>query len=102
MRISDWSSDVCSSDLLFALDAATGRPCQDFGANGQVDTRIGMGDTPPGYVSINSPPTIVRGVVVTGHQVLDGPDRWAPSRVIRGCDAVTGKLTCAVDRLPPD
>ncbi|WP_414899585.1 membrane-bound PQQ-dependent dehydrogenase, glucose/quinate/shikimate family [Sphingomonas flavalba] len=87
---------------LFALDAASGRPCQDFGANGQVDTTIGMGDTPPGYVSINSPPTIVRGVVVTGHQVLDGQDRWAPSGVIRGFDAVTGKLRWAWDMMNPD
>src|SRR3546814_10512371 len=81
---------------------ATGRPCQDFGANGQVDTRIGMGSTPPGYVSINSPPTIVRGIVVTGHQVLDGQSRWAPSGVIRGYDAVTGKLAWAWDMMNPD
>jgi quinoprotein glucose dehydrogenase len=87
---------------LFAIDAATGRPCQDFGSNGQVDTKIGMGTTPPGYVSINSPPTIVRGVVVTGHQVLDGQDRWAPSGVIRGFDAVTGKLRWAWDMMNPD
>src|SRR3546814_18005541 len=78
---------------------ATGRPCQDFGANGQVDTRIGMGSTPPGYVSINSPPTIVRGIVVTGHQVLDGQSRWAPSGVIRGYDAVTGKLRSEARRV---
>lgn len=87
---------------LFALDARTGLPCQDFGTNGQVDTKIGMGDTPPGYVSINSPPTIVRGVVVTGHQVLDGQDRWEPSGVIRGFDAVTGKLRWAWDMMNPD
>lgn len=87
---------------LLALDAATGRPCQDFGTNGQVDTRIGMGSTPPGYVSINSPPTIVRGIVVTGHQVLDGQSRWAPSGVIRGFDAVTGKLAWAWDMMNPD
>ncbi len=87
---------------LFALDAETGRPCQDFGSNGQVDTKIGMGNTPPGYVSINSPPTIVRGIVVTGHQVLDGQDRWAPSGVIRGFDAVTGKLAWAWDMMNPD
>lgn len=87
---------------LFALDAETGRPCEDFGSNGQVDTRIGMGTTPPGYVSINSPPTIVRGIVVTGHQVLDGQDRWAPSGVIRGFDAVTGKLAWAWDMMNPD
>jgi len=87
---------------LFALDATTGQPCGDFGSNGQVDTKIGMGATPAGYVSINSPPTIVRGVVVTGHQVLDGQDRWAPSGVIRGFDAVTGKLRWAWDMMHPD
>ncbi|WP_051768265.1 membrane-bound PQQ-dependent dehydrogenase, glucose/quinate/shikimate family [Sphingobium sp. DC-2] len=87
---------------LFAIDASTGKPCQDFGSNGQVDTKIGMGQTPPGYVSINSPPTIVQGVAVTGHQVLDGQDRWAPSGVIRGFDAVTGKLRWAWDMMHPD
>ena len=61
-----------------------------------------MGATPPGYVSINSPPTIVRGVAVTGHQVLDGQDRWAPSGVIRGFDAVTGRLRWAWDMMHPD
>src|SRR3546814_5760218 len=28
MRISDWSSDVCSSDLIAALDAVAGRPVE--------------------------------------------------------------------------
>ncbi|WP_257558164.1 membrane-bound PQQ-dependent dehydrogenase, glucose/quinate/shikimate family [Sphingobium sp. CFD-2] len=87
---------------LFAIDARTGARCTAFGANGEVDTKIGMGATPPGYVSINSPPTIVRGVAVTGHQVLDGQDRWAPSGVIRGYDAVTGKLRWAWDMMHPD
>lgn len=87
---------------LFAIDARTGLRCAAFGSNGEVDTKIGMGNTPPGYVSINSPPTIVRGVVVTGHQVLDGQDRWAPSGVIRGYDAVTGKLRWAWDMMHPD
>ncbi|SCW45266.1 quinoprotein glucose dehydrogenase [Sphingobium faniae] len=87
---------------LFALDARTGARCRDFGYNGEVDTKIGMGSTPPGYVSINSPPTIVRGVAVTGHQVLDGQDRWAPSGVIRGFDAVTGRLRWAWDMMRPE
>jgi quinoprotein glucose dehydrogenase len=30
-------------------------------------------------LSITSAPTIVRGVIVTGHQVLDGQMRDAPS-----------------------
>jgi quinoprotein glucose dehydrogenase len=87
---------------MFAIDSRTGQLCQDFGQNGRIDTKVGMGKTPEGYVSINSPPTIVRGVVVTGHQVLDGQDRWAPSGVIRGFDAVTGRLRWAWDMVHPD
>jgi quinoprotein glucose dehydrogenase len=87
---------------LIAVDAATGRPCAGFGDNGQVDITVGMGETPPGYVSITSPPVIVRGVVVTGHQVLDGQRRWAPSGVIQGFDAVTGELRWAWDMVHPE
>ena len=87
---------------LIAVDARNGKPCADFGANGQVDAKAGMGKVPPGFVSINSPPTLVRGVLVTGHQVLDGQDRWAPSGVIQGFDAVTGKLRWAWDMMHPD
>ncbi|MEG3150530.1 membrane-bound PQQ-dependent dehydrogenase, glucose/quinate/shikimate family [Sphingomonas sp. ZT3P38] len=87
---------------IFALDAATGKPCADFGAGGQVDIKVGMGAVPPGYVSINSAPTIVRGVIVTGHQVLDGQDRWEPSGVIQAYDAVTGQLRWAWDMMRPD
>lgn len=87
---------------IVAVDAQTGRPCPDFAQNGQADITIGMGDVYPGMVSITSPPTIVRGVIVTGHQVLDGQKRWAPSGVIQGFDAVTGKLRWAWDMMHPD
>ena len=87
---------------LVAVDARTGRPCADFGDNGQVDITVGMGETSPGMVSITSAPTIVRGVVVTGHQVLDGQRRWAPSGVIQGFDAITGELRWAWDMMRPD
>jgi quinoprotein glucose dehydrogenase len=87
---------------LIAVDARTGRPCADFGSNGQVDIKAGMGPVYPGMVSITSPPTIVRGVVVTGHQVLDGQMRNAPSGVIQGFDARTGQLRWAWDMMHPD
>lgn len=87
---------------LIALDARTGKPCASFGDNGQIDIKRGMGETPPGYVSVNSAPTIVRGVIVTGHQVLDGQRRWAPSGVIQGFDAITGQLRWAWDMMRPD
>jgi len=87
---------------LVAVDARTGRPRADFGDNGQVDITVGMGEVSPGMVSITSAPTIVRGVVVTGHQVLDGQRRWAPSGVIQGFDAITGELRWAWDMMRPD
>jgi quinoprotein glucose dehydrogenase len=87
---------------LIALDAKTGKPCDDFGAAGQVDTSVGIGENMPGMYSITSAPTIVRGVVVTGHQILDGQKRDAPSGVILGYDAVTGKLRWAWDMVRPD
>ena len=87
---------------LIAVDAATGAPCAGFGQGGQVDITVGMGHVIPGMVSINSAPTIVQGVVVTGHQVQDGQYRWAPSGVIQGFDAVTGQLRFAWDVMRPD
>ncbi len=86
---------------LIAVDALTGKPCRDFGDNGQVRITDGMGETPAGYVAINSAPTIVRGVVVTGHQVLDGQERYAPSGVILGYDARSGALRWAWDMVRP-
>ncbi|MBZ9937045.1 membrane-bound PQQ-dependent dehydrogenase, glucose/quinate/shikimate family [Mesorhizobium sp. BR1-1-16] len=87
---------------LIAVDAATGQPCADFGGDGQVSTSENMGDIVPGMLSMTSAPTIVRGVVVVGHQVLDGQKREAPSGVIKGFDAVTGELRWAWDMTQPD
>lgn len=87
---------------LIAVDARTGVPCTDFGDNGYVDTTRGMGKISPGMVSMTSPPTIVRGVVVVGHQILDGERRDAPSGVIQGFDAVTGELRWAWDMARPE
>jgi quinoprotein glucose dehydrogenase len=86
---------------VIAVDALSGKPCSGFGTNGQTDTKIGMGAVYPGLASINSAPTIVRGVVVVGHQILDGQTRLAPSGVIQGFDAITGKLRWAWDMMNP-
>ena len=97
---------------LIAVDASTGQPCADFGNDGAADLKVGLAQkdsatgavTPaiPGTAAITSPPVIVQGVIVTGHQVLDGQRRWAPSGVIRGYDAVTGALRFAWDINQPD
>lgn len=87
---------------LIAVDAQTGLPCEDFGEQGQVNLLEGIGDAAPGFFSVTSPATIVRDVIVIGHQVLDNQHRDAPSGVVRGYDAVTGELRWAWDLANPD
>src|SRR3954454_9746018 len=87
---------------LIAVDALTGKPCKDFNGTGQQDTKIGMGWVPPGAASINSAPTLVRGIIVVPHQILDGQCRCAPSGGIQGFDAKTGRLAWAWYMMHPD
>ncbi len=82
---------------LIEVDAATGRPCADFGVNGQVDTKVGLGQVNPGMAAITAPPVIVRGMVITGRQVLDNETNDAPSGVIEAYDAVSGARKWAWD-----
>ncbi|MES2844667.1 MAG: membrane-bound PQQ-dependent dehydrogenase, glucose/quinate/shikimate family [Pseudomonadota bacterium] len=97
--------DVCATRILWgtldarllAVDAVTGLPCPEFGDGGTVDLEQGIGDTVPGWYSVTSAPTIVRGVAVMGAQVKDGQAENAPSGVVRGYDAVTGDLVWAWD-----
>lgn len=87
---------------LIAVDAETGQPCADFGVSGEVNLLEGIGESVPGFFAVTSPPTIVRGVVVVGHQVNDNQQLDAPSGVVRGYDAVTGELLWAWDMLRPE
>jgi quinoprotein glucose dehydrogenase len=87
---------------LIAVDALSGKPCTDFNGTGQQDTKIGMGPVYPGLASINSAPTIVQGIIVVPHQILDGQCRCSPSGVIQGFDAKTGKLAWAWDVEHPE
>src|SRR3546814_11759357 len=80
MRISDWSSDVCSSDL-----------CASFGNAGFVDLKNGMGIVEKGFYSVSSAPTIVRGRIVLGGWVSDNQSTDEPSGVIRAYDAASGR-----------
>ncbi|WP_215749901.1 MULTISPECIES: pyrroloquinoline quinone-dependent dehydrogenase [unclassified Gluconobacter] len=82
---------------LIAVDAATGEFCPNFGHGGQVNLMQGLGESVPGFVSMTVPPPVVDGVIVVNHEVLDGQRRWAPSGVIRGYDAESGKFVWAWD-----
>lgn len=87
---------------LIALDARTGRPCDGFGSNGIVSLLKGMSPAPKGYYYTSSAPTIARGNIILGGWVFDGGFWGEPSGVIRGFDAVTGKLAWAWDLARPD
>ena len=67
---------------LIALDAATGKPCPDFGESGQVDVGV----------RLTSPPTIVGDLAVIGGN--------APT--LRAFDVRSGKLAWTRHKVPPD
>ncbi|MCX7864105.1 MAG: PQQ-binding-like beta-propeller repeat protein, partial [Novosphingobium sp.] len=99
---------ACTERILFAspdgtlraIDAADGKLCRDFGSNGAVDLHAGMEDQLPASryaveVLPSSPPAIVNGIAVVGQTVSDLASLDAPSGVIRGYDALTGRLLWA-------
>lgn len=87
---------------LMAVDAADGRPCEQFGANGTVDLKRGMGAIKRGYYYVSSAPALVRGKVVVGGWVMDNQEVGEPSGVIRAFDATTGQFGWAWDMDRPD
>jgi quinate dehydrogenase (quinone) len=87
---------------LIALDAATGQPCHDFGRNGIVDLKQGLGPVEFGYYFASSAPVVARGRIVIGGSIPDNMKTREPSGVIRAFDARTGALAWAWDMGRPD
>lgn len=84
-------------DRLMEVDAETGERCKDFGKDGEVDLKKGLGAFPKGIAFPTSPPAVIDGVAVIGGWVTDGLSTDEPSGVVRAYDAVTGKLRWAWD-----
>jgi len=78
---------------LFALDARTGLPCQDFGTAGRVDLGSGVNeiDGKRHIFKQTAPPTIVGDMVVVGSSIFDGQYVDSPSGLVRGFDVRTGE-----------
>lgn len=91
-----------ADNRLIALDARTGTPCRSFGKDGEVDLSEGLGPYPVGYTNPTSPPTIVNGIAVIGAFIADAQTTKAPSGVIRGYDAVSGRFKWAFDPGRPE
>jgi quinoprotein glucose dehydrogenase len=84
---------------LISLDAASGKPCLDFGEYGQVVLR----DVPgyrSGWYHMTSPPATIDDVVIVGSAIDDNPRAAMPSGVVRAFDARTGALRWSWDPIP--
>jgi quinoprotein glucose dehydrogenase len=86
---------------LVAIDAETGKPCQDFGDGGQVSLR-GVPRYIPGQYHMTSPPTVIDDVVIVGSAIDDNSRAEMPSGVVRAFDVRTGALRWSWDPLPPN
>jgi quinoprotein glucose dehydrogenase len=98
-----WNGRVFSGTLdarLLALDAKTGKPCADFGNNGSIDLSRGVHFQGIGFYGMTSPPTVVGNVVVVGSTVGDNQQVDIESGVVRGYDAISGKLLWTWEPLP--
>ena len=88
---------------LFALDAATGLRCADFGANGEVDLKVGIEPlVDPQEYNMTSPPVVVGDVVVVGSSIADLVRRRAPPGDVRGFDVRSGALRWTFHTIPRD
>src|SRR5256712_1585413 len=89
---------------LVALEAATGKPCIGFGADGVVDLRKGLRVAPDEFqfYEVTSPPAIVSDLVITGSAVADNANLAPASGEVRACDARTGVLKWTFDPVPQD
>ena len=87
---------------LFALDADTGRPCRGFGSHGEIDLNPAAGKQLwKGEYQVTSPPAIAGDIVVVGSAISDNRRIDAPSGVVRGFDARSGREVWAWDLAPP-
>ncbi|HEY7182437.1 MAG TPA: pyrroloquinoline quinone-dependent dehydrogenase [Blastocatellia bacterium] len=88
---------------LIALDAATGKPCADFGENGQVDLKrdvrmLELGDYQ--NYQVTSPPAVIGDTIIVGSAIGDNLGVELERGVVRAYDARTGKLLWSWDPIP--
>ncbi len=94
---------------LIALDAATGKPCAEFGHDGAVVLRDvrgygsrNQGEHPQGWYHMTSPPAVIDDLVIVGSAIDDNNRVDMPSGVVRAFDARTGALRWSWDPIPPN
>jgi quinoprotein glucose dehydrogenase len=87
---------------LVALDAASGKPCEDFGAGGVVRIDPGMDVVWPGEFHMTSPPVVINDTVIIGSAISDNARVIAPSGAVRAYEAASGAPKWIFDPIPRD
>lgn len=86
---------------LVAVDARTGKACEDFGDSGSIDLTQNLGDVQLAEYYLTSAPLVFEDLVIAGAFVKDGQRLNAPGGVVRAFDVRTGELRWAFDPVPP-
>ncbi len=86
---------------LIALDADSGRPCEDFGDGGTVNALEGLGEHPLGEYKLTTPGGIIGDLIVIGGAISDNLKTTVPGGVVRAYDLNTGELVWYWDPIPP-
>ncbi|MBV8697392.1 MAG: membrane-bound PQQ-dependent dehydrogenase, glucose/quinate/shikimate family [Bradyrhizobium sp.] len=82
---------------MFALDADTGKPCEGFGNQGQIDLKEGNEIKTLGFYEGTSPPVTTDKILIVAGAVIDNYSDRVPSGAIRGFDIYSGRLIWAFD-----
>lgn len=82
---------------LMALNADTGKPCEDFGEHGFISLTRYLGQVTPGFHFVTSPPMVLHDRVILGGWIADNQTLGEPSGAVRAFDPITGKLIWAWD-----
>ena len=87
---------------LYAVDADSGKPCEDFAADGVLDINQWNNVNAKWPLSILQPPTVYKDTLFLGWAGKDWADEEAPPGTVFAIDARTGKLEWTFDALPKD
>jgi quinoprotein glucose dehydrogenase len=88
---------------LICLEASAGKPCADFGSNGQIDLRQGIKNIiRDGEYEETSPPAVIDDLVIVGSAIADNDRAESPSGIVRAFDVRTGKLKWTWNPIPQD
>ena len=85
---------------LFALDARTGLPCEDFGDQGMVDMRQGARSKSEGNYTITSPPALAGERLIVGSAIGDNSAVDLARGIVRALDVRSGEVLWTWDPIP--